>query len=362
MVFWLATGCADSSREGGASSPDSTNTSGDQVGNPSVGESLPGEIAAAIQQSGRWAMAGDWAAAVEALDSVIKAGANEARLFALRAHFRQNAGDFAGALADAEQATKLDPSYAWGYSTKAEVLMSMGRNEEALTNVSRAILLSPEDGDSYLIRARLQAATGRTASALADYDRVLALAPKGATNLTLMARMERAPLLAATGNYEAAVEDLNHLSKAVPTDARFYAIRGLIQAQLGRIAQGIQDCKKAVELDPSSVLALNNLAWLLAVVPDAHWRDGKQAVELATKACEITRWENPIFLGTLAAAYAEEGDFASALKWQEQAIALGISDSDLSAARRRLTAYQKHEPWRQILSDDGHVERPSGTK
>ena len=57
--------------------------------------------------------------------------------------------------------------------------------------------------------------------------------------------------------------------------------------------------------------ALNSLAWVLATAPDAQWRDGPRAVELARKACEITEWKLPAIIDTLAAALAE------CERWQE---------------------------------------------
>ena len=64
------------------------------------------------------------------------------------------------------------------------------------------------------------------------------------------------------------------------------------------------------------------LAWIRATCRDAQYRDGKFAVASATRACELSNWLDVGALGVLAAAYAEVGDFASAVKWQQKAIAL----------------------------------------
>ena len=58
----------------------------------------------------------------------------------------------------------------------------------------------------------------------------------------------------------------------------------------------------------------------MATCPEAKYRDGGKAVESATRACELTKWKSSEFLNTLAAAYAESGDFDAAVTWQTRAI------------------------------------------
>ena len=79
--------------------------------------------------------------------------------------------------------------------------------------------------------------------------------------------------------------------------------------------------REALKLDPTDGQALNGLARLVATCPNAKYRNGRLAVELATRACERAEWTEPSFMDTLAAAYAEAGDFGSAVYLEGEAVA-----------------------------------------
>jgi Flp pilus assembly protein TadD len=81
----------------------------------------------------------------------------------------------------------------------------------------------------------------------------------------------------------------------------------------------VQAYWKALQFKPDAPKLLNNLAWILATNPDDKIRDGAKAVELAEKACNLTRYRQPAFIGTLAAAYAEAGRFPDAISAAQQA-------------------------------------------
>ena len=86
--------------------------------------------------------------------------------------------------------------------------------------------------------------------------------------------------------------------------------------------KAIADYNEAIRLDPKNVASYNPLAWLLAACPDAKRRDGKRAIEIGTRACELGEWKNASHIDTLGVAYAEAGEFDKAVEWQEKAIKL----------------------------------------
>ena len=105
--------------------------------------------------------------------------------------------------------------------------------------------------------------------------------------------------------------------------------------------------REALKVDPTDGQALNGLAGLLATCPDSKYRNGRLAVELATRACERVQWAQPRYMDTLAAAYAEAGDFGSAVCLEREAVAcLPAGDTNRAAFRGRLQLYENKEPYR----------------
>jgi tetratricopeptide (TPR) repeat protein len=103
------------------------------------------------------------------------------------------------------------------------------------------------------------------------------------------------------GDLDRAFREFTDAIRLKPNDAEAFHSRGNARAAKGEL-------KKAVALDPSATDLLNDLSWLLATCPDANHRDGQRAVELATKACQLTEWKSWPLIDTLAAAYAEVVD------------------------------------------------------
>src|SRR5208282_1190409 len=104
-----------------------------------------------------------------------------------------------------------------------------------------------------------------------------------------------------------------------PNDSEIYFYWGMALGQSGRTREAVAQYREALRLNPNLAGALNNLAWVLAASPDDGLRNGAEAVRLAERACELTHYGDPLFIGTLAAAYAEAGRFPEAVTTAEKA-------------------------------------------
>jgi tetratricopeptide (TPR) repeat protein len=126
----------------------------------------------------------------------------------------------------------------------------------------------------------------------------------------------------------------------------FYIARGTANYKLKKYQDASLDYEDAARREPGDVAVMNELAWFLVTCPEARFRDGKRALKLAKKFCDQD--STAIHWDTLAAAYAEVGDFAQAVKWQEKVLDdpdEGI-EKDLDAAKRRLQLYKEGKAFR----------------
>lgn len=201
---------------------------------------------------------------------------------------------------------KRNPT-ASAYQLHGVMLAMKGEIEMALGELNEAIRLNPKMQDAYMNRAFLWIAKQEYDKAIADCEEAIRLDPQFA-----LGYINRAAAWKARGEYDRAISDLD----------------------------------EAIRLDPKDGRPWNGRAWIEATCPDATWRNGKIAVDDATKACELSRWRAANCLDTLAAAYAEAGDFGAAVKWQTKALEMA-AEKKKPDYQSHLDHYKAHKPYRE---------------
>ncbi len=141
---------------------------------------------------------------------------------------------------------------------------------------------------------------------------------------------------------------LNSLRRcgSIPASAPHITTWASFFLALGNYAAARDHFALAIRLKPFYPDAYNSFALLMAACREAKFRDGEKAVEFATRACELTKWKDPRFLSTLAAAQAEAGDFDAAVWSQKRAIELVTVEQEKDDYRSRLALYQAKRPHR----------------
>jgi tetratricopeptide (TPR) repeat protein len=114
--------------------------------------------------------------------------------------------------------------------------------------------------------------------------------------------------------------DLNEIIRHDPANASAQAELGAILYGKRQWGKALAALDEAIRINPDETGALNLRAWIRATCPAPDFRHGKSAVADASRACELTDWHDAHVLDTLATAYAEVGDFQSAVEFERKAI------------------------------------------
>ena len=166
-------------------------------------------------------------------------------------------------------------------------------------------------------------------------------------------QLQLAAIYTADARPRRAIELYSELVELDDDDVTWRALRGRADARLGigDHAAAVADYEKALELKSDDDGILNNLAWVLSTSPKDGVRDGKRSIDLAKKACELTDYKAAHILSTLAACYAETGDFEEARKWSGKAVELGEGEIREHLADE-LESYKQEQPWRELQEQE----------
>lgn len=218
-------------------------------------------------------------------------------------------------------AIQLNPSLAATYLYRAQIFAETGDFPSALRDCNRYLQLDSSSPAGYLTRGFVLLRMGRDAESRADLSAAIA---KGATTTDLTGAQAMLSLLRAT----------------TPDGAR---------TELGRLNEKVAHARAG----SAKASALNSRAWLEATSAIEAIRDGRKAVADAVEACRLRHSDDSDYLDTIAAAYAETGDFENALRFEKKAIAIlpRKKANYLSVYRAHLAAYKGERPWRANALD-----------
>ena len=254
-------------------------------------------------------------------------------------------GKLADAMTEFEEAIRLKPDYAGAHFNLGNAFVMKGNPAGAVAPYLAALQAQPDLSDAHQALGLVLAALGKTNEAAAHFSAALRLKPGDPE-----AHYGLGDLLLRQGKAGEATQQFRAAIKNRPDYPEAHYQLGVILAGRRETAEAITHYREAVRLKPDWLEALNNLAWILATQPDEKLRDGREAVRLAAHAVTLTRTNNPGALDTLAAAYAESGNYPAAVETAQKAagLALAAGQKEMAAEiQRRRQAYAAGRPFHE---------------
>lgn len=310
-----------------------------------------------------------------------------------------------------KQTLKIKPDYASAHNNLGTVLQLQGKLNEAIEQYQQVVMIKPNYAEAYYNLAMALQLQGKLDDAVKYYQKTIQLKPKHpkALNNLGMAYQSKdnfnkaaqyyqkalkiAPdldkanynigeLLRLNGNFNRAIDfftvalrsspdyldahfklalaldalgqrdkAIQHLNKALrlkPDWDKAHNSLGNVYYYQGRFDMAVVHWTKTVDLAPDSTEALNNLAWILAASKDPKLYNPSEAIVFSKRACELTNYQQPRMLDTLAVAYAATGDFNKAVETAREAISMAQADENKEFAKeiqKRLELYKTNQPY-----------------
>jgi tetratricopeptide (TPR) repeat protein len=241
-----------------------------------------------------------------------------------------------------QKALEIQPHTAEEYSELALFSFRMGRRDAAIVQYKKAVDLDPASADYHALFGTALLVNGRFDEAIAQYRETIKLQPDYRQAHVLLG-----DAFSKKGDFDQAIVQYQKGVELQPDSAQGHNSLANAFLHKGHLAKAIEQWKLALQFMPDLESAQLNLAWVLATAPDPSLRDGSNAIVLAKRANELAKGSDPSAVRCLAAALAENGQYADAVAAAMQAIQLSRGEPAMAVAvKEQLKYYRSHQPFR----------------
>jgi tetratricopeptide (TPR) repeat protein len=244
-------------------------------------------------------------------------------------------------------AVEADPASARGFNDLGVLLLQTGRVEESVAQFEKAARLQPDFAAARANLGGALAKLGRLDEALVQLRQALASDAAYAP-----AHYNLGLVLSRRGDAQGAIREWRSALSLDPKYAEAHVSLGDALYAQGLTAEALAHWRDGLGLEPNDPPALRRVAWVLATSPDAAIRDGAEALAFAVRAVQLSGGKDAQVLDTLAAAYAEKGQFANAALTAHRAQARAAQENQPALAHDigvRIALYEAGQPFRDLV-------------
>jgi protein O-mannosyl-transferase len=242
-------------------------------------------------------------------------------------------------------AIEVDPNNYVAHGNLSAAYSAIGQFDKAREHAEQAVRIKPAFMEARLQLGLLAVFEEKPHDARLQYRNAIQNRPDA---LPVIRRIGES--LVRDRHWSAAALHYELYLELAPDDLAARAERAMVLASAQRPVEATAEYRAILGRKPDWPEVLNNLAWLRATYPQPEGRDAAEAIRLAERACELTQRQQAVYLGTLAAAYAEAGRFADAIKTAQAARELARANGQTEIAKtneKLLELYRANKPYRQ---------------
>jgi tetratricopeptide (TPR) repeat protein len=240
----------------------------------------------------------------------------------------------------------IQPNHPEALYNLGNALVTLGKLDEAVAQYRKAVESNPDYARAHFNLGTALAQKGALDEAIAHFQKAVEISPN-----YVEARFNLGNALFNSGRLDGAIAQYKSILELQPGHGGALANLAAADNRVGKPAEAIAAYRQVLQLQPDNLDALNSLAWALATSPQAALRDGAASLSLALKGSQMTGEKNPLLLRTLAAAYAETGNYGMATISARRAVALAEEKKNEAltvALQKEIKLYEADTPVRDV--------------